>query len=176
MALSSSATSTVAEPCTPPSCSPGSLLCGAGESVDLLLRILQRRVDGLPSWSTATRSDPPNRCPVPRDGSGPSARTTAPPRGDVMSTLLYRLAHWCVRRRRIVLAAWLTALIGAVALAVVADGEASSAFEMPGTESQAAAELLVDRFPSESDSTAQLAFTTSDGPSSDVARKITRRN
>src|SRR3546814_19767878 len=82
-----------------------------------------------------------------------------------MSTLLYRLAHWCVRRRRIVLAAWLTALIGAVALAVVADGEASSAFEMPGTESQAAADLLADRFPSESGSPARLVFTTSDGSS-----------
>src|SRR3546814_14758940 len=78
-----------------------------------------------------------------------------------MSTLLYRLAHWCVRRRRIVLAAWLTALIGAVALAVVADGEASSAFEMPGTESQAAADLLADRFPSESGSTARIVFTPS---------------
>ncbi|HEY9557237.1 MAG TPA: MMPL family transporter [Acidimicrobiales bacterium] len=84
-----------------------------------------------------------------------------------MSTLLYRLAHWCVRRRRIVLAAWLTALIGAVALAVVADGEASSAFEMPGTESQAAADLLADRFPSESGSTARIVFTTSDGSSLD---------
>src|SRR3546814_4422005 len=124
-----------------------SLLCRAGEIVDLLLRIPQRRVDGLPSWSTATRTDPPN--PLPRPSRRPWSERSdhCPPRGDVMSTLLYRLAHWCVRRRRIVLAAWLTALIGAVALAVVADGEASSAFEMPGTESQAAADLLADRFP-----------------------------
>src|SRR3546814_14517956 len=76
MSLSSSATSTVAEPCTPPSCSPGSLLCRAGEIVDLLLRIPQRRVDGLPSWSTATRSDPPN--PLPRPLAADLVRALGP--------------------------------------------------------------------------------------------------
>src|SRR3546814_17890907 len=76
MSLSSSATSTVAEPCTPPSCSPGSLLCRAGEIVDLLLRIPQRRADGLPSWSTATRSDPPN--PLPRPLAAALVRALGP--------------------------------------------------------------------------------------------------
>src|SRR3546814_1331867 len=38
---------------------------------------------------------------------------------------------------------------------------------MPGTESQAAADLLADRFPSESASTARIVFTTSDGSSLD---------
>src|SRR3546814_20442781 len=137
MSLSSSATSTVAEPCTPPSCSPGSLLCRAGEIVDLLLRIPQRRVDGLPSWSTATRSDPPN--PLPRPSRRPSSERSdhCPPSGDGMSTLLYRLAHWCVRRRRIVLAAWPTALLGQVAPAVVAHGQASRPFARPGPGSPA---------------------------------------
>src|SRR3546814_18333044 len=124
-------------------------------------------------YTTLFRSRPPRRPWSERSDH-------CPPRGDVMATLLYRLAHWCVRRRRIVLAAWLTALIGAVALAVVADGEASSAFEMPGTESQAAADLLADRFPSESGSTARIVFNTPDGPSPDqplfpVATKTERR-
>jgi putative drug exporter of the RND superfamily len=87
-----------------------------------------------------------------------------------MSTLLYRLAHWCVRRRRIVLTAWLIALVGTVAMAIVADGEASTTFEMPGTESQAAADLLDARFPSESGSTARVVFATDDGSPLDDPR------
>ncbi len=39
-----------------------------------------------------------------------------------MSVVLYRLAHWAGRRRRIVLAAWLAALVGTVALAIAAGG------------------------------------------------------
>jgi RND superfamily putative drug exporter len=84
-----------------------------------------------------------------------------------MSVFLYRLAHWSVRRRRIVLAAWLLALVGTVALAIAAGGENSDTFEMPGTESQEAIDLLDERFPSESGSTARVVFATDDGSSLD---------
>jgi putative drug exporter of the RND superfamily len=80
-----------------------------------------------------------------------------------MSTLLYRTAHWSVRRRRTVLAVWLVALVGTVMLSIAAAGEASTTFEMPGTESQAAADLLDERFPSESGATARVVFATDDG-------------
>ena len=39
-----------------------------------------------------------------------------------MSVVLHRVAHWSVRRRRLVLAAWLVALVGTVALAIAAGG------------------------------------------------------
>jgi RND superfamily putative drug exporter len=80
-----------------------------------------------------------------------------------LSVVLYRLAHWSVRRRRIVLAAWLVALVGTVALAIAADGETSDTFEMPGTESQEAVDLLDERFPAEAGSTARVVFATDDG-------------
>jgi RND superfamily putative drug exporter len=84
-----------------------------------------------------------------------------------MSVFLYRLAHWSVGRRRIVLAAWLVALVGTVALAIAADGETSDTFEMPGTESQEAVDLLDERFPAESGSTARVVFATGDGSTLD---------
>ncbi len=84
-----------------------------------------------------------------------------------MSGILYRLAHWSVHRRRVVLAAWLVALVGTVVLATAADGQSSDSFEMPGTESQQAADLLDERFPTESGSTARLVFATDDGSALD---------
>ena len=53
-----------------------------------------------------------------------------------MSKILYRLGHWSVRRRRLVLAAWLVALIGAGVLAGTVGGATSDEFSIPGTESQ----------------------------------------
>src|SRR5690606_36678151 len=82
-----------------------------------------------------------------------------------MSAVLYRLAHWCVRRRLIVLAARIAALLGTVALSIAASGSTSDGFEMPGTESQRAIDLLEERFPSESGSVARVVFATEDGSS-----------
>ena len=92
-----------------------------------------------------------------------------------MSVFLYRLAHWSVHRRRLVLAAWLAALVGTVALAMAADGETSDTFEMPGTESQQAVDLLDERFPSESGSTARVVFATGD-VDSETARSFLERS
>jgi len=80
-----------------------------------------------------------------------------------MSKLLYRLGHVAVRRRRRVLAVWLGLLVGVGVLAGSIGGETSDEFNVPGTESQRAMDLLQARFPSQSGSAARVVFATKDG-------------
>src|SRR6266511_4339365 len=55
---------------------------------------------------------------------------------------LRRLATWCYRRRRTVLAAWVVLLIVLSAIAGSAKGEFDNEFGLPGSESQAAFDLM----------------------------------
>ncbi len=80
-----------------------------------------------------------------------------------MASILYRLGHWSVRSRRLVLAAWLTILIGSIVWAGAAQGKTSDEFSIPGTESQQANELLANRFGSQSGSTARIAVRAPEG-------------
>jgi RND superfamily putative drug exporter len=82
-----------------------------------------------------------------------------------MSTLLYRLGHFAVRRRRLVLAAWLLALVVVGVLGSTVGGETSDKFEIPGTESQRALDLLDARFPAQGGSSARVVFASADGSS-----------
>jgi RND superfamily putative drug exporter len=86
----------------------------------------------------------------------------APDEEEVMSKILYRLGHWSVRRRRWVLGAWLTVLIGVGVLSGALGGTTSDAFSIPGTESQRAMDLLEERFPEQSGSSARLVFASED--------------
>jgi putative drug exporter of the RND superfamily len=56
--------------------------------------------------------------------------------------VLQSLAHAMYRRRRIVLGAWVLLLVGAFALAGAVGGAFKTEFRLPGTESQAAFDLL----------------------------------
>ncbi|MCB1040067.1 MAG: MMPL family transporter, partial [Acidimicrobiales bacterium] len=80
-----------------------------------------------------------------------------------MSKHLYRLGHWCVRRRRVVLATWIAVLIGVGILASTIGGQVSDAFSIPGTESQQAMDLLEQRFPAQSGSSARVVFAVDEG-------------
>jgi RND superfamily putative drug exporter len=79
-----------------------------------------------------------------------------------MSKILYRLGHWSVRHRRAVLGLWLALLIGVGALSGAFGGATSEAFSIPGTESQKAMDLLEERFPEQSGSSARLVFASED--------------
>ncbi|WP_020121065.1 MMPL family transporter [Streptomyces canus] len=57
------------------------------------------------------------------------------------------LARWCVRRRLVVVLLWLLALGGVTAGAAVAGSAYSNDYEVPGTESGRATQLLQDGFP-----------------------------
>jgi RND superfamily putative drug exporter len=56
--------------------------------------------------------------------------------------MLQRLARTCYRRRRWVLVAWIVLLVAAFALSNAVDGAFKTEFKLPGTESQAAYDLL----------------------------------
>jgi RND superfamily putative drug exporter len=64
-----------------------------------------------------------------------------------VTEVLYRLAEFCVRFRRYVIAGWVAALVGIGVLAATVAGTESNAFAIPGTESQRAIDLLDQRFP-----------------------------
>ncbi|MGB2569791.1 MMPL family transporter [Micromonospora citrea] len=74
-----------------------------------------------------------------------------------MATLLYRLGRASLRRRRLVVAAWLVVLVGLGIAAATLKGPTASNFTMPGTESQQALDLLAERFPAASGATGTIA-------------------
>ncbi|MEZ5298555.1 MAG: MMPL family transporter [Ilumatobacteraceae bacterium] len=80
-----------------------------------------------------------------------------------MSTFLYRLGKFSVRNRRLVLIGWLLAFVAIAVGSVAAGGETSDEFSIPGTESQQAFDLLDERFPAQSGTSAQIVFATQDG-------------
>ena len=80
-----------------------------------------------------------------------------------MSRSLYRLGHFCVRRRRLVAGAWLAVLVGIGVAASVAGGTTTNRLQIPGTESQRATDQLARRFPARSGSTAWVVFAAPPG-------------
>jgi RND superfamily putative drug exporter len=73
-----------------------------------------------------------------------------------MASILYRLGHLAVRRRRVVLALWLALLVVVSTLAMSLGGETSDKLELPGTESQQAFDLLDERFPEQGGSSTRV--------------------
>jgi RND superfamily putative drug exporter len=68
----------------------------------------------------------------------------------IVAVLLYRLGRFAYRRRGRVLLAWLALLILSGVGASTLAGDNSDSFEIPGTESQLAFDLLNERFPGSS--------------------------
>ena len=76
---------------------------------------------------------------------------------------LRRLARWCYRNRRAVLAMWALALVVLGTSAAMAGGKLTSKFTVSGVESQKAIELLTERFPEMSGDTASIVFRANAG-------------
>ena len=85
-------------------------------------------------------------------------------------SVLERLARWSVRRRRLVVAAWLVALVGIGVLGSVAGGDSANNFRIPGSESQAVTDLLKERFPARAGDSAQLVFKAEKGVTDPTVR------
>ena len=77
-----------------------------------------------------------------------------------MSQYLYRLARFAFRRRRLVLAVWLVAVIAAIALAVGSGGKTNDTFTIPGTEAQNATSVLTAKLPAFSGGQTTIVFAT----------------
>jgi putative drug exporter of the RND superfamily len=77
--------------------------------------------------------------------------------------MLEALARRSYRHRKAVVALWLAVVVGVNVLGTVAAGDYSSDYSLPGTESQAAYDLLKGRFPQQSGDTADAVFRASAG-------------
>ena len=80
-----------------------------------------------------------------------------------MSTSLYRLGRFAVRRRWFVLGAWVLAVVALTIAGRAVGGELKDQFTVPGVESQQATDLLKATFPAQAGGTAQVVFHTADG-------------
>jgi RND superfamily putative drug exporter len=92
----------------------------------------------------------------------PSRTTRAEPQEDPVSAFLFRLGRSSARHPFRVLGAWLLAAVAIVALQGSAGGEFDDTFRVPGVESQRAADVLHDRFPSEGGQSARIVLHTAD--------------
>ena len=82
-----------------------------------------------------------------------------------MSTILYRLGRFAYRRRKTVAALWLGLLVVMGVAAVTLAEETTDSFEIPGSESVEALELLNERFPqaAPSGASARVVFAAPEG-------------
>ena len=76
---------------------------------------------------------------------------------------LGRLADLMFRRRRTVLAAWIVALVAAIAASGALAGRFSADYATPGSESQRAGDLLSERFPARSSDTVDVVWQAEQG-------------
>ncbi|MDX6233983.1 MAG: putative drug exporter of the superfamily, partial [Nocardioidaceae bacterium] len=74
-----------------------------------------------------------------------------------------KLAAWCHDRRRLVIGLWVAAFIVMAGLWGTVAGDYVNNFNLPGTESQHAYDLLKDKFPQQSGDTATVVFAVKNG-------------
>lgn len=80
-----------------------------------------------------------------------------------MAFVLYRIGSWSVHHRRWVVAGWVTVIVVVGALAVALKGHTDDAFNVPGTESQQALDLLNQKFPGTGGADARIVFAAPPG-------------
>ncbi len=77
--------------------------------------------------------------------------------------MLVRLADLCYRRRRLVVFAWIVALVGSFALAGAFGGELRQNYLQPGSESKVASDTLTESFPQRAGDTMQIVVHSAAG-------------
>jgi RND superfamily putative drug exporter len=80
-----------------------------------------------------------------------------------VATHLYRLGGWAFDHRRTVLIGWLALLAVVIACASAFSGQFSDKFEVPGTESQRAQDLLYEKYPGAGGASARVVYVAPDG-------------
>jgi RND superfamily putative drug exporter len=96
---------------------------------------------------------------APMNGTRESIRPTATKGFPV----LQRLGRFCARHRYLVLAVWMVVAIGLGVFQNAVGSATRDDFSMPGTDSQAAAHILTQRFPAQNDPSATVVFHTLKG-------------
>jgi uncharacterized membrane protein YdfJ with MMPL/SSD domain len=75
-----------------------------------------------------------------------------------LTPLLYRLGRLCAGHRLLVLAVWLVVALVIVGVAKTVGQETNDDLDLPGTDSQAATDLLSDKFPDQANGSVPIAF------------------
>ena len=88
-----------------------------------------------------------------------------------MARLLYRIGRFGARHRFTVVMLWLVAVLLAVGAVRVLGAKTDNELSLPGTDSQAAFDVLADRFPPQQNGTSPFVFSVSDGALSDEPAK-----
>jgi putative drug exporter of the RND superfamily len=78
--------------------------------------------------------------------------------------LLYRLGHFCARHPVWVLAVWLVVALAIVGVARSVGQETNDDLSLPGTDSQAASDLLSNKFPDQANGSVPIAFVINGDP------------
>ncbi|MDQ3252203.1 MAG: MMPL family transporter, partial [Actinomycetota bacterium] len=80
-----------------------------------------------------------------------------------MTPLLYRLGHFCARHPVWVLAVWVVIALVVVGVARSVGQETNDNVKLPGTDSQAASDLLSSKFPDQANGSVPIAFRAPEG-------------
>ncbi|HEX6476075.1 MAG TPA: MMPL family transporter, partial [Acidimicrobiales bacterium] len=80
---------------------------------------------------------------------------------------MHSIATWCFRHRRVVLAAWLLALVALFGISSAAGSAYSNSFTLPHTDSTRAVDLLKAASPQQSGDTEQIVVATRGGSTID---------
>jgi uncharacterized membrane protein YdfJ with MMPL/SSD domain len=75
-----------------------------------------------------------------------------------MGHVLFRLGAFCARHRLAIIVIWVVLAVAFVGVTRVAGAETNNALNLPGTGSQAAYELLAERFPPQQNGTSPFLF------------------
>jgi len=90
-----------------------------------------------------------------------------------MSARLFRLGRGCARHPFRVIIVWLVAAIALVGVRNAAGGQFDDSFRVPGVESQRAADILKDRFPSHGGQSTRIVIHVDDGRLDDAGHRPT---
>ncbi len=85
--------------------------------------------------------------------------------------MLYKLGHFCARRRFTVLGAWLVLIALIVTLVSVFGAKTTNNLILPGTDSQAATDMLAEQFPPQQNGTNPIVFHAPTGSVNDPASR-----
>src|SRR3974390_2416370 len=72
--------------------------------------------------------------------------------------IMINIARWTMAHRRIVVVAWIAAVVGVFAVSNAVGKKTASSFTLPGTNSQQAVDLLQSRFPAQAGDADQIVF------------------
>ena len=90
-----------------------------------------------------------------------------------MSSFLYRLGQAAARHRWRTLGIWIATVIAIFVIGGALGGKFSDDFNLPDSESQRAYDLLAERYPAASGTSAYIVFHATDGPLEDQADAVT---